>query len=127
MGSDGGRRGRAIPAPTLTRLLRAVLALILGVLLAACGASADHDGATAPALPDYPPPPDGIKMIAQRYLEPGADPVAIAVALWPYEADYAELFRPDRVTDARLHYGGTGNDRVRSVPHPVRPSSRSSR
>jgi len=86
------------------RPLRYVLGVLFAVLVAACGTPAASDGGTSMA--DYPPPPEGITMIAQRFVEPGADPVALAVELRPDEADYAEVFRLDRVADARKHYDG---------------------
>lgn len=68
---------------------------IVAVLLAACG-------------PPSPPPSglDGLRLIAGRFLEPGADPRAIALSLRPEEAEYADVFRLDRLADARLHYAG---------------------
>ncbi len=89
-----------------SRRLRHVLAALVAVLVAACAAPATSGGGASTAMSDYPPPPDGISMIAQRFLEPGADPVALAVELRPDEADYAEVFRLDRVADARKHYDG---------------------
>ena len=56
-------------------------------------------------------------MIALRYLEPGADPVALAAELRPDEADYAEVFRLDRVADARKHYDGYWQE-----PHVLGPA-----
>jgi hypothetical protein len=117
MRSDGaGRRGTG-PAPGGGRPLRNVLGVLFAVLVAACAAPAASDGGTATALADYPPPPDGITMIAQRLLEPGADPVALVVELRPDEADYAEVFRLDRMADARKHYDGFWQ-----APHVIGPA-----
>jgi hypothetical protein len=91
--------------------------VLLAALLAACAAPATSGGGTSTAMSDYPPPPDGLTMIAQRFLEPGADPVALAVELRPDEADYAEVFRLDRAADARKHYDGYWQ-----APHIIGPA-----
>jgi hypothetical protein len=83
-----------------------VLVVILALLLAACASPAAPENPAFTALSAYPPPPEGINMIAQRFVEPGADPVGLAVELRPDEADYAEVFRLDRVADARKHFDG---------------------
>jgi hypothetical protein len=105
MRSDGAGRVRIGPRAG-NRPLQHVVGVLVAVLVAACGAPAAPDDGASTALADYPPPPDGIAMIAARFLEPGSDPVALAVELRPDEADYAEVFRLDRVADARKHYDG---------------------
>src|SRR5688500_12504929 len=93
----GAAKSARSTSPAGIRPLRHVLGVLLAVLLPACAAPAVTDGEAAGAPSNYPGPPDGINMIALRYLEPGADPVALAVELRPDEADYAEVFRLDRV------------------------------
>lgn len=70
------------------------LVLALALALTACGA------------PAAPAGEDGLRRIAQRFLEPGADPVAIALDLRPADADYTAVFRSERLVDALRHYAG---------------------
>jgi hypothetical protein len=117
MRSGGAGRGRT-RLPAGSRLLRYVVSVVLAILLSACAepAAPNAEGPAAPS--DYPPSPDGIHMIALRFLEPGADHVALAVGLRPEDADYGEVFRPDRLADARTHYDGYWRK-----PHIVGPAS----
>lgn len=105
MRSAGAGWARTGP-PAGSRSPRPVLGVILALLLAACAAPVAPEDSRSTALAQYPPPPEGISMIAQRFVEPGADPVALVVDLRPDAADYAEVFRLDRVADARKHYDG---------------------
>ena len=105
MRSGGAGRERT-RSPSGSRLMRDVVSVVLAVLLLACAPPAASDAGRFTAPSDYPPSPDGINMIALRFLEPGADHIALAVGLRPEDADYAEVFRLDRVADARRHYDG---------------------
>lgn len=89
------RAGRGVSA--------AIAALVL-VLTSACGSS-DSDTSAA-GLAGYPASPDGLRMIAEEFLKPGADVTALFVSLKPDEYDYPEIFRLDTVEEARKHYAG---------------------
>ncbi|MBW0113522.1 hypothetical protein I4I84_32965, partial [Pseudonocardia sp. KRD-182] len=82
----------------------ALLHLVLGLPLVLALALALTAGCGAPA--SAPAGEDGLRRIAQRFLEPGADPVAIALDLRPADADYTAVFRPERLVDALRHYAG---------------------
>ncbi|QJY47688.1 hypothetical protein [Pseudonocardia broussonetiae] len=75
---------------------RALLALALALALTAAACS----------TPAAPTGEDGLRRIAQRFLEPGADPVAIALDLRPADAEYAAVFRSEHLVDALRHYAG---------------------
>lgn len=90
----GRRPVRRLAAVGIRAVVTAVVAVIVLVLVTACGGSDPPDAST------------GLTGIAEAFLAPGADVAALYTALRPTEADYAEVFRLDTAADARTHYAG---------------------
>src|SRR3954463_11669445 len=63
-------------------------------------------GCRGPDLASYPGPPEGVRLIADEFLEPGANPLALTLALEPAAEDYGAVFDEETLGAARAHYDG---------------------
>ncbi|GAA3062674.1 hypothetical protein GCM10010464_28700 [Pseudonocardia yunnanensis] len=75
-----------------------VMAALLGIL------SLIVTGCRGPELESYPGPPEGVRMIAEEFMKPDANPLALTLTLQPTDEDYGAVFNDERLPDARLHY-----------------------
>ncbi|WP_433294561.1 hypothetical protein ACQPZQ_10640 [Pseudonocardia sp. CA-142604] len=63
-------------------------------------------GCRGPELASFPGPPEGVRLIAEEFLKPDANPLALTMALEPADEDYAAVFDEETLSAARLHYDG---------------------
>jgi hypothetical protein len=79
-----------------TSLLMVALLGILSLLIACRG----------PDLASYPGPPEGVRMIAEEFMKPDANLLALSLALEPTVDDYGAVFNDESLRDAKRHYDG---------------------
>lgn len=89
----GSRRPRAGSQWTLSALMVAFLGLLV-------------TGCQGPDPTSFPGPPEGARLIAEEFLKPDANPLALTLALEPADEDYGAVFDNETLDAARLHYDG---------------------
>jgi hypothetical protein len=97
MKDDQATVGSRRPGAGSRWTLSVLAAALLSFLVAGCGAS---------ELTSYPGTPEGARLIAEEFMKPGANPLALTLDLEPADDDYAAVFDDETLGAARTHYDG---------------------